>query len=116
VEGTSLLVRTDQSLLRRVLYNLIRNALRHTPRGTQVEVDLHAGPPTTIRVRDNGPGISPELQSEISEPLTSPIGWGGSPELGLGLSFCKMATDALGISFRAEQGRERGVVFVLELE
>lgn len=115
VGETPVLVRTDQSLLRRVLYNLIRNALRHTPRGTRVEVDLRAGPPATILVRDNGPGISPELQSRISEPLASTVGV-GSPELGLGLSFCKMATEALGISFRAENGRERGVVFVLELE
>jgi signal transduction histidine kinase len=111
-----LVVRTDQSLLRRVLYNLIRNALRHTPRGTQVEIDLRAGPPATILIRDNGPGISPELQSQISEPLTGAMGWGGSPELGLGLSFCRMAADALGISFRAEKGDGRGAVFVLELD
>ena len=110
------LVRTDQSLLRRILYNLIRNALRHTPRGTEVEIALASGPPTTLSVSDNGPGISPELAERISEPLPITSAVAGSPELGLGLSFCKMAAQALGMSLRAENGEDRGVVFVLQMK
>ena len=111
------MVRTDQSLLRRVLYNLIRNALRHTPQGTEVEIALRPGPPPTVSVRDNGPGISRELQAQISQPLTGATGGVGawSAEVGLGLSFCKMAAEALEMSFRAENGRDRGVVFLLEM-
>jgi len=110
-------VRTDQSLLRRVLYNLIRNALRHTPQGTRVEIDVAAGPPATIWVRDNGPGLSPEVRSRVGEAVGSPVDEAArNAELGLGLSFCNMAAQALGISFRAENGPERGVVFVLEME
>src|SRR3990172_1688346 len=110
-------VRTDQSLLRRMLYNLIRNALRHTPQGTQVEVRVSAGPPPTVSVRDDGPGIPPEVQARMFEPFASfsirGSAWGS--DSGLGLSFCKMAAEALDMDFRVESGSPRGAAFVLEL-
>ena len=110
-------VRTDQSLLRRMLYNLIRNALRHTPQGTQVEVRVSAGPPPTVSVRDDGPGIPPEVQARMFEPFASfslrGSAWGS--DSGLGLSFCKMAAEALAMDFRVESGSPRGAAFVLEL-
>jgi signal transduction histidine kinase len=110
-----IIVRTDQSLLRRVLYNLIRNALRHTPEGTEVEVRVASGPPPSIAVHDNGPGIPPEVRARIFEPFAGAargVGWGA--DSGLGLSFCKMAADALAMTLRLESGPGQGATFVLE--
>ena len=110
------MVRTDQSLLRRVLYNLIRNALRHTPEGTRIEVRVAAGPPPSVSVRDDGPGIPPEVEARIFEAFAPGsgrgVGWG--TDSGLGLSFCKMAAQALDMDLRVESGSGQGTIFVLE--
>jgi signal transduction histidine kinase len=110
------MVRTDQSLLCRVLYNLIRNALRHTPEGTQVVVRVSPGPPPSISVHDDGPGIPPEVQAQIFEPFAAAarrrVGWG--TDSGLGLSFCKMAAEALDMELRVESGSGKGATFVIE--
>lgn len=107
------IVRTDQSLLRRLLYNLIRNALQHTPAGTRVKVDVRAGPPWTVRVADNGPGIPLEIQDRIFEPgaLRSA---GFQVESGLGLVFSKMAAGSLGINLRLVSEPGQGACFLLE--
>ncbi len=109
------MVRTDQSLLRRVLYNLIRNALRHTPEGTQIEVRVAAGPPPSVSIRDDGPGIPPEVQARIFEPFARGsrrgVGWG--TDSGLGLSFCKMAARVLDMDLCVESGPGKGATFVL---
>lgn len=110
------MVRTDQSLLRRVLYNLIRNAIRHTPKGTEIEVRVAAGPPQSVSVHDDGPGIPPEVQARIFEPFAKGsgrgVGWG--TDSGLGLSFCRMAAQALDMDLRVESGAGKGATFVLE--
>lgn len=110
IDTEPVFARTDQSLLRRILYNLIRNALRHTPKGTVVEVRVSPGPPARISIEDDGPGIPPELQAHIFEPFAARA---YGTESGLGLSFCKMAADALGLDLRLENGRAEGACFVL---
>jgi signal transduction histidine kinase len=107
------LFRTDQSLLSRILYNLLRNALRHTKEGTEVEVRVRAGPPMSISVRDDGPGIPPEIQARIFEPFAARSRGSDS---GLGLAFCKMAAESLGWTLRLEAGKRKGACFILEPE
>jgi signal transduction histidine kinase len=109
----SLPTRTDEGLLRRVLYNLIRNALQHTPQGTRVEVSVMAGPPFHISVADDGPGIPLALQDRLYEPGALRKA-GLSGDSGLGLSFCKMAADALRMRLRVESKPGRGTRFLLE--
>lgn len=56
----------DESLLRRALTNLISNALRHTPHGGRVTVDVRSlGAGCEITVSDTGPGIPPEHRSRL---------------------------------------------------
>jgi two-component system sensor histidine kinase QseC len=51
------ITRTGQPLLLSLLVrNLLDNAVRYSPRGSQVDITLNA---REFRVRDNGPGISP---------------------------------------------------------
>ena len=111
------MVRTDQSLLRRVLDNLIRNSLRHTPEGTRVEVHVSPGPPARVSVRDDGPGMPLRVRAKMAEPFTNDslhtAVW--SAESGLGLSFCRMAAAALSLSFKVESQVGRGTTFLLEL-
>ncbi len=105
-------LRTDRYLVRRVLENLLRNTLRHTPPGTPVTVRL--APTESDRVRlsviDGGPGIPPELQSLLFDPF-------GGPELrkaglrmdtGLGLVFCRAASEAVGAEIYVESDGRSG--------
>ena len=111
--GDPINARTDQSLLRRILYNLLRNALQHTPGGTHVQASVQPGPPWAISVRDNGPGIPQEMQDHLFEPgaLRSA---GYQVQSGVGLGFCKMAADALGINLHLQSEPGHGTCFCLK--
>jgi signal transduction histidine kinase len=60
----------DRELLRRAIENVMRNAIRHAPEATPVEVDLsrHSGI-ATISVRDHGPGVPEESLEAIFRPF-----------------------------------------------
>ena len=60
----------DRELLRRAVENVVRNAIRHTPRGSTVEVKMEsAGEIARISVRDSGPGVPEELLPKIFQPF-----------------------------------------------
>ena len=59
-------IQGDPELLRRALENVIRNAIRHAPSQTPVEVNL-AG--SSIGVRDYGPGVPEEALARIFDPF-----------------------------------------------
>ncbi len=91
----------DEDLIRRVLINLIDNAVRFTPEGSVVRI---ASQPVqdhriTLSVADSGIGIPPEERDQIFEQYrqsdkNQPLR--GSKGTGLGLTFCKLAVEAHG--------------------
>ncbi|MDA7418633.1 CHASE2 and HATPase_c domain-containing protein [Xenophilus arseniciresistens] len=63
-------VRGDRSLLRRALANVMSNALKYSPTGGEVLCWIDEGPESwRLSVRDQGPGIPPELQSQLFVPF-----------------------------------------------
>jgi len=65
-----ILLRADHELLRRAVENILRNAIRHAPEGTAVEVTLDCQPSTvSISVRDYGAGVPEEMLSSIFKPF-----------------------------------------------
>jgi signal transduction histidine kinase len=78
--------------LQRVLFNLIQNAIRHTPTDGSVLVRAErvAGPAVEIEVADSGDGIDPALREHIFEPFTQGpsrvAGRTGSAGLGLAIA------------------------------
>ncbi|STS85251.1 putative 2-component sensor protein [Klebsiella pneumoniae] len=70
--NASHIVRTGQPLLLSLLVrNLLDNAVRYSPCGSQVDITLNA---REFRVRDNGPGINPQALSRIGERFYRPPG------------------------------------------
>lgn len=90
----------DVDLLRRVLENLLDNALRHAPEQSEIRITVtKVSKAVELRVQDGGFGIAPEMhekiferfvQVECGERLISRNG------RGLGLTFCKLAVEAHG--------------------
>ncbi len=60
--------RADEGRLEQVLYNLLDNAVKFTPRGGEVVVELAAaGPDLEVRVRDTGPGLDEAERKRVFE-------------------------------------------------
>ncbi len=108
----------DEDLLRRVLENLLDNALRHAPEKSEIRVTaIERENAIEIRVADRGPGILPEMRERIFEQFVqvdaghravSRVGQG------LGLTFCKLAIEAHGGSIGVEAA-EPGTTFCVSL-
>ena len=102
----------DQDLLRRVVVNLLGNAIKFTaPTGhINVVVRFTEGRPY-LAVADDGPGIPPEQHHLIFEKFrqtTAGARRGGS---GLGLTFCKMAIEAHGGTIGFDSAPGHGTTF-----
>jgi len=66
--GQDVPFRGDEELLRRMVVNLLDNAIRYTPSGGKVSAALEAhGPDVRIRVTDTGVGIAPEAAGNVFE-------------------------------------------------
>ena len=110
-------VPADEPLLRRVLGNLVGNALRHAGRG--VHVRLSAAPAergVELVVADDGVGIDPELHDEIFRKGATGAPADAVPgSSGLGLTFCKLAAEAHGGSIGVRSERGAGSTFAVRL-
>ena len=64
------IVRANPDLLHSAVENVVRNALRHTPEGTRVEISLEAKNGVAhLKVRDDGPGVPGHNLQKIFEPF-----------------------------------------------
>jgi len=89
-------VRAEATALAIVLRNLLGNAVRHTPVGGRIDVDLHRnGDTAVIRVTDSGPGIADEDLERVFEPFFRGGDQGGEGT-GLGLSIARRIVDGFG--------------------
>lgn len=108
----------DLDLFRRVLGNLIDNALRYAPEGTAVLLSARAEEGAVqLRVSDQGLGIPPEMREKIFERFAQLEGGERVPRRGgrgLGLTFCRLAVEAHGGRIFIE-GSASGAVFVVEV-
>jgi signal transduction histidine kinase len=83
--------------LQRVLFNLIQNAIRHTPADGSVTVAAEpAGPAIEIEVADTGSGISARDRERVFEPFFRGDASRGSGGAGLGLSICRAIIEVHG--------------------
>ncbi|CAB3848280.1 sensor histidine kinase [Achromobacter deleyi] len=119
VTPTTAVVDTDPALLRRILDNLLGNALAYTPAGGVLLAARRRRGGVLIQVWDTGMGIAPDLQESVFAEFTrgdAPSGVAPTVQgLGLGLAIVRRLTDLLHgqVSLRSVPGK--GSVFSLWL-
>ncbi len=111
----------DEDLIRRLIINVLDNAIRYSPAGGAVRVALdRAGAVYAVSISDQGPGIAAEVQSRIFERFyrvdaarthDGPSDGGA----GLGLALARWIAHAHGGDIRLAASSRLGSTFVITL-
>lgn len=118
-------VSIDANLFRRVLDNVISNAIKFSPAKSSVIVQVDyplfemsiksTFRQARIRIVDQGFGITEELQQHIFEKYTIGDLVKGVPQIGLGLAFCKLVVDVHDGTILIEKNHPQGSIFTIEI-
>jgi signal transduction histidine kinase len=111
-------VRCDGDLIRRVLANMVGNAIKHTPAGGRIDLAIAPGQDSArVTIQDQGPGVPPEARARIFEKFGTVVERRSARfhSAGLGLAFCKLAIEAHGGMIGVDAAAERGSLFWFEL-
>ena len=100
-------MRGDANRLRQVVWHLLANAIKFTPRGGRIDVRLESDEHACVTVRDTGPGIAQEFLPRIFDRFTqadsSPTRISGG--LGVGLRWCASWSSGMAATSRVDQPR-----------
>jgi signal transduction histidine kinase len=105
-------IKVDSQLIKRVLINLVNNAVQSMPEGGALTLKSHINPKgqVIVTVEDTGVGIPDRIKPHIFTPLftTKPRGQG------FGLAVCKRVIEAHGgnIVFESQEGK--GTKFIIQ--
>jgi signal transduction histidine kinase len=105
--------RFDEGKLRRVVFNMARNAVEAMPTGGHFlfSIDREADD-LVLRFEDDGPGLPPEIADRVFDPFAT----AGRPEgTGLGLSIVKQIADEHGGTVRVESEPGKGTRFEFKI-
>ena len=109
----------DTARLQQVVWNLLTNAVKFTPEGGRVEIQLQQiGSQAQIQVRDTGKGISPDFLPHVFEyfrqaDATTTRTFGG---LGLGLAIVRHLVELHGGTVQVDSpGEGQGAIFTVKL-
>lgn len=111
-------VMLDPEAMTHVVSNLVDNALRHTPTGGTVEVEVgHAAASAWLEVRDTGCGVPPDEQARIFERFAQGPHAQASGGAGLGLWLCRQVVEAHGgtLSVESDPASRLGATFRVEV-
>jgi two-component system, NtrC family, sensor histidine kinase KinB len=107
----------DMDMIRRVLINLMENAIKYTPFEGKLKLSAETdGEFVRISVQDNGPGIPESDRERIFDKFTRLKNSKNGPSgLGVGLAFCKLAVKGHGGKIWVEPAPEKGARFIFTL-
>ena len=110
-------VRGDANRLRQVVWHLLANAIKFTPRGGTVDVTLESNDLARLTVRDSGPGIDPAFLPVIFGRFTqadsSPTRASGG--LGVGLSLAREIVERHGGDIKVSNADMGGAMVTIQL-
>jgi len=107
------IVATDQSLMRRVFENLVSNALKFSPVGSQIylKTSYTEHHDFMVEVIDQGSGVPADKRDAIFEPSETAKVLEQASQLGLGLAFCKMVIQSHGGWIEVTDNQPQGATF-----
>ncbi|MDM8565937.1 hybrid sensor histidine kinase/response regulator [Candidatus Halobeggiatoa sp. HSG11] len=117
----SFTMQLDRNLFWRVIGNLLANALQYSPSGSTVTLSLTTKytdnkPHLYMQVIDQGSGIPEEYRNRVFEKFeVVDLKKQGIVQVGLGLTFCKMAVDAHGGIISVHPNHPKGSIFIVEI-
>ncbi|MBI2440714.1 MAG: hypothetical protein HYV35_05010 [Lentisphaerae bacterium] len=114
VTGDSASGVVDRDIIQRVFANLLGNAIKFSPQGGTIGIDISsAGETVRVTVSDQGPGIPPECRQRIFEKFWQVESREENKKYstGLGLTFCKLAVEAHGGQIGMESQSDQGSRF-----
>ncbi len=115
-ERSNRLVFADAVRLRQVLVNLINNAIKYSPAGTEIVIGMRVSKRRMIvSVRDQGEGISKKEQTKIFEPFYQRADGKAQAGLGLGLHISREIIDMHNGEFWVESAPKKGATFYFTL-
>ena len=115
--GPDVNLRCDRVLLRRIVQNLLSNALRYTRHGGVLLAVRRRRDFARLQVWDTGPGIPADQAARVFEEfrrLDPPSPW-GEQGLGLGLSICQRIASLLDLPLRLHSRPGRGTLFEVDV-
>jgi len=113
VRGDRLLLCVEPTQFERIVENLVANAVRHTPPGTPITVTVGKdGDHAALVVKDEGPGIPPELLPELFVPYRK---GSASPGSGLGLALVLGLVEMHGGTVSAANSANGGAAFTVRI-
>ncbi|MCM2267960.1 MAG: HAMP domain-containing histidine kinase [Elusimicrobiales bacterium] len=105
----------DADLIRRVIGNLVLNAIQYTPEGGRIKLGarMHDKDRVAVYVSDEGAGIPDNFREEIFKKYSTMSK--SSKNIGLGLAFCKLVAErhSAFLDVRSERGKGTEISFVL---
>ena len=118
VRDELLMVRADAALIAQVLVNLIDNAVKYTPEGSDIVITAEQDDQRVlVSVADNGPGISDDVKPKLFEMFFTAGGIRSDSRrgLGLGLALCRSIVTAHGGEIWVADHVPHGSVFTFSL-
>ncbi len=112
-------VMADKHYLRQVFDNLVSNAIKFSPEGTNIELNItHDGDKILAEVKDEGPGITPEDKEKLftEYAVLSAKPTGGETSTGLGLAIVKNYVEKIGGEIWCESEPGQGASFKVKLD
>lgn len=106
----------DEVLVSRILLNLFSNAIKYSPNGGEIRLELDQnGEWVVLRVRDEGIGIQPDKLETIFEPFYRIDDVKHIQGMGLGLSIVKDCVDRHKGRIHVESSQGQGTIFTVQL-
>ncbi|HEY2258616.1 MAG TPA: HAMP domain-containing sensor histidine kinase [Solirubrobacteraceae bacterium] len=113
--GGSVWTRGDPGSIARILRILLDNAVRLSPAGSKLEIELRSGAEVTLSVSDQGPGVPREEREQIFRRFERGRDTGGKAGFGLGLAIGRELAERMGGELVLEERDGPGATFTLRL-
>jgi NtrC-family two-component system sensor histidine kinase KinB len=106
----------NEDMIRRVIINLVENAIKFSPSGGAINIGTQQNnQEVRFWIQDNGPGIPKEDRKVIFDKYTRLHGKGGPKGYGLGLAYCRLAVEGHGGNIWVDDAPEGGSHFTFTI-